>query len=89
MSESKLSLKPTARLVIEIDGIEYPVSRPKMGAIRKLEDEIKAASDAGKSVVAVVHSHLVACGLPAEVIDALDADQLDEVSAFLNRPKKK
>lgn len=85
----KISLNPTARLVVEIAGKEYPVTRPKMGAIRVLEERLKAANQANDGVLGIIFDHLVSCGLPAEVVDELDGHQLDALTEFLNRPKKK
>lgn len=75
-------------IVVEIDGTEYRLNRPKLGAVKAFEDELAAATAAGKGSTAVFMAHATRCGLPAEVVDQLESEQLLEVFNALQPAKK-
>jgi hypothetical protein len=75
-------------VVIEIDGSEYRLNRPKLGAVKMFESEMAAATAAGTGITTVFMDHVVRCGLPIEVVETLDSDQLLEVFQVLQPAKK-
>lgn len=84
----KLEVAPSARIVIVFNGAEYPMHKPKLGALRVLEAKIAQAKESGQGAISVIADHLVACGLPAEVVEELDDDQAEAVMKALSASKK-
>jgi len=75
-------------IVLEIGGTEYRLSRPKLGAVKVFEAELAAANAAGSGTTAVFMDHVVRCGLPVDVTEELDSDQLLEIFTALQPGKK-
>ncbi len=84
----KLTINPAQRILITFEGVEYPCTKPKVGAVMDLEAEIAQAKEEGKPVTRLVAKHLVSCGLPEEVVKQLDVDQVSAVSEVLAPAKK-
>jgi hypothetical protein len=87
---NRLEIKPKAEAprVIAIGGVDYPVSKPKLGQVAEMEEKLEAAKDDKKGVVRIMMGFVAQCGLPLEVVKELDGDELAEVIGFLTPSKK-
>jgi hypothetical protein len=87
---NKLELRknPAPPMVIGIGDKDYPVTKPTLGAVAEQEERLHAAQNEGRGVVKVMMDFVVSCGLPREVVNALDPDELEEVMRFLTPAKK-
>ena len=83
-----MKINPPVVIVLEIGGVEHRLSRPKLGAVKIFESELAAANAAGSGTTAVFMAHVVRCGLPVEVLDELDSEQLLEIFVALQPAKK-
>lgn len=85
----QLEINPPMKIAVVFNGTEYTMHKPKLGKVRDFEDALEAAKKSGGSVNGLVISFVASCGLPAEVIDELDSDQLEQVVGVLSAAKKK
>lgn len=84
----KFALQPAQRIIIEFEGKEYPMRKPQLGEVEDLEANLEQAKAEGKGGTAYVRKHLVACGLPEDVVKKLDSDQIEALSNALSPAKK-
>ena len=80
-------IKKSPPVTLVIGGLDYPMTRPKMGALMDLDERIDEAKAKGKGSAKVMGEFVVACGLPAEVVRELDTEELEAVILALT-PKK-
>jgi hypothetical protein len=86
MEELKLDGPKQIKLIV--DGKEYILSQPTVGAVRRMNRSLsEAKTDEEKLEVNL--QFLVASGLPEEVLDALAVSELELVSDILTDVKKK
>ena len=85
----KIEITPKTPLVFVINGTDYPVKRPTLGAALDMEENVAAAKAAGKSGARELVSYLVSCGLPDAVVRALEVDDMELIVGALTGPKKK
>lgn len=85
---NKLEIAPAPRLTVVIDSKEYAMTKPNLGAVADFEEEIDAAKSAGKPITRVVMKLVTTCGLPADVVYNLTAEQLQAIVETLTSAKK-
>lgn len=81
-------ISPAQKIVIVFEGVEYPCTKPKLGAVMDLEAGLEAAKSEGRGGTQLLMQHLVLCGLPENVVKQLDVDQLEAVAGVLTPAKK-
>ncbi len=84
----KLELKPKPKMILNVGGKDYEMHRPKVKAVMQLEDEMADAKDSGRGSAKVVLNFIVSSGLPIEIANELDHEELSLISEFLVDPKK-
>jgi hypothetical protein len=84
----RVELNPTVKVVIVFGGKEYECRKPSLGAARDMEASVAKAKAEGGSGSQLIIDHLARCGLPREVAEELDVDQVEAVMEVLT-PKKK
>lgn len=83
MADYKIENK---KLSIEIFGKVYPVNKPKYREVLAFEDAIKDLSTKEKQ--AFIEQKLIKAGIPADVLDELDADAFLELIEVIHGTKK-
>ena len=83
MADYKIENK---KLSIEIFGKVYPVNKPKYREVLAFEDAIKDLSTKEKQ--AFIEQKLIKSGIPADVLDELDADAFLELIEVIHGTKK-
>jgi hypothetical protein len=84
MQEVTLSCGPKIKLIRE--GKEYLLRKPKIKECLVLEAAVK--SDDPEQTTNAMITFIADCGLPKEIVEDLDLEELEEVRAVL-MPKKK
>lgn len=82
----QVNLDSQVKITAVFSGKEYSLKKPTVGQIRAFEKAFGEDSNGGK--VDRMVSLLAQCGLPEEVVDALDMDGLETLTNAL-MPKKK
>lgn len=83
-------VKPSTRLVVEIEGKDYQLRRPNLGALIDFEQNLEIARESNKAgkVYNVLLDLVVSCGLPKDVALSLEDDQLKDLIDGMNTAKK-
>ena len=83
-----VELKPSVKIVVVFEGKEYPLKRPKMGTALEMEEQVAEARASGKGGTRLIRDMIVKAGMPAEVVDELDGEQIEQIVEAL-KPQKK
>lgn len=84
-----VTITPSVKITIAFEGKEYTCTKPKLGAAIAFEEAVeKARKKGGSGATQLIADHLQSCGLPADVVKELDADQIEQVMAVLQSQKK-
>lgn len=83
-----VEIKAAAKILVKFEGKEYSMTKPKMAVALAMEEKIAAAKASGSGGTAIVAAYLVGQGLPKEVLEQLDADQIEQVIQVLTPSKK-
>lgn len=81
-------IKKGLPIVIELGGVDYPLTRPTMEQIRDFEVKMDGVKKAGTGYSALMCDHVERCGLPKEIVDKLDPEELQQVVEVLTPIKK-
>lgn len=85
----RVKIAPAVKLLLDIGGVEYPLSKPQLGAQIQLEEDLAAARAEKRSTTKVLRAFIIGRGLPEAVADELDIDQIEAVCEALAPAKKK
>lgn len=88
MEPQKFVIKSKTKIILVINDVEYPVARPKLGESRDLENEIRDAQEKAIGGSEVLIKILTRCGLPEDVVQDLDGEEVEAIMEAL-RPSKK
>lgn len=83
MTKHKIERK---KLAVEIYGVEYNLSKPKFKDIVEMQDKLETLSSAEK--FNFIKKNLIESGIPEEVIDDMDGDNMIELLDIINGSKK-
>lgn len=83
MTQHKIERK---KLTVEIYGIEYNLAKPKFKDIVEMQDKLETLTAAEKFLF--IKKNLIESGIPEEVIDDMDGDNMIELLDIINGSKK-
>lgn len=84
----KVEIKPSAKIILVLNGNEYPLTKPKMGMALEFEEKLESAKESGKGSLKIMIEFLTQCGLPKDIVQELDSDELEQVLKALVPTKK-
>lgn len=79
-------IKERTKITAKIYGQEFPVTKPLVGQVEALQDELKKD---GANPVKIMSEFGQKLGLPKDVIDKMEADHFMALMDFLTGQKKK
>lgn len=82
---SKVVIPQKQKIILEIEGVDYPITKPTFGW--QIDFEEKMAQPNAKSTQ-LLRDFIVQSGLPLEVVNGLDLDQLKAIQAVILPAKK-
>lgn len=84
----ELNLSASKRIKVIFSGAEYFMTKPKMGSVIVLEENIEKSKSTGSGGTKILVEFLHSCGLPKEVLSELDSEQIGEIVKVLMPEKK-
>jgi hypothetical protein len=84
----EISLNGAKKYSVLINGQTFEIDSPKVKHQRALEESVFRASKSGEPVMGIIIDFLTSTGLPQEVVEDLDAEQLELLVEGLKSKKK-
>ena len=84
----ELNLGESKKIKVIFRGADYFMTKPKMGAVMVLEENIEKSKADKNGGTKVLVEFLHSCGLPKEVLSELDSEQVGEIVKVLMPEKK-
>ena len=84
----ELNLDTSESKTVKIGGVIYPVTPLKVKDQIQMQASLKDLDISSMEYIDAMLGHLSRCGLPKDVIESMDVDQLGSLVEFLGSKKK-
>lgn len=84
----EFKLEARAKTTIDIYGSQYEVSKPRVGQIDLLNEDLKKVSNDSDKIKVMIH-FIASLGIPEDVVTNLEMDHFTELCEYLASSKKK